>query len=169
MNTEITSSENNSEIIPDIITIIPNDSTGIDKYLDQCDLVQNETAIIREKLINQVGIAVSKIEFDFNNDRLDDVEKKLMAVDTLSKLIDARDKSMTNRVNNRLKNKEVKGNEALGKLAADLLMKIDLSSNVCIKNKSLDPSNLDELEKMTCGMEQDIPDFELRDDPYNLE
>lgn len=169
MNTDLNLSENKPTVIPDIVTINPNDSTGIERYLDQCDLVQNETAIIREKLINQVGAAVANIKFDFNEDRLDDVEKKLMAVDTLSKLIDARDKSMINRVNNRLKNKEVKGNEALGKLAADLLMKIDLSANACIKNKSIDPSNLAELEQMTCGMEQEIPDTELRDDPYNLE
>jgi len=169
MNTNTNPSENKTETIPDVVTIIPNDSTGIERYLDQCDLVQNETAIIRAKLITQVGEAVSQIKFDFNEDRLDDVEKKLMAVDTLSKLIDARDKSMINRVNNRLKNKEVKGNEALGKLAADLLMKIDLSASACIKNKPIDPSNLAELDQLTCGMEQEIPDTELRDDPYHLE
>lgn len=169
MNMQTIPSENNTRELPDIIKIIPNEPNGIEKYLDQCDLVHNETAVIREQLISQVGSAVAKIEFNFNNDSLDDVEKKIMAVETLNKLIDSREKSMTTRVNNRLKNKELKGNEALGKIAADLLMKIDLSSQSFVKNQPLDPANLAELESVTCGMESEITDTELRDDPYNLE
>ena len=169
MNTQIIPSENNPRELPDIIKIIPNEPNGIEKYLDQCDLVHNETAIIRERMISQLGAAVSEIQFDFNGNSLDDVEKKIMAVETLNKLIDSREKSMNSRVNNRLKNKELKGNEALGKIAADLLMKIDLSAGHCIKNQPLDPSNLAELESVTCGMEDEIREDELRDDPYNLE
>lgn len=169
MNTQTIPSENNTRELPDIIKIIPNEPNGIEKYLDQCDLVHNETAVIREKMISQMGSAVAEIKFNFNNDSLDDVEKKIMAVETLNKLIESREKSMTSRVNNRLKNKELKGNEALGKIAADLLMKIDLSANACIKNQPLDPANLAELDSVTCGMEQEICENELRDDPYNLE
>ena len=169
MNTEANTSEIITQEIPDIIKIIPGEQHGIEQYLDQADLVHNETALIRDRLIRHLGSAVQDIKFDFNNDRLDDVEKKVMAVETLNKLIDAREKSMTTRVNNRLKNKELKNNEALGKVAAELLMKIDLSNKCGAKNKPLSPENLADLDCVTAGMDCEIPETEMREDPYNLD
>lgn len=160
--------ENTRVNLPDIITIDPNSPVSIEKYLEQCDLVHNDTAIIRERLIQKVGAAVANIEFDFNGNSLDDSTKKIMAVETLSKLIDAREKSMTNRVNLRLKNKEVKGNEAIGKMAAELLTKIDLSIKGPSQNKPIPKDALDELDKALSDLDIKIATDECRKDPYDF-
>ena len=161
----LNTNENN---LPDVIPIDPEHPHSLDHYLDQMDLVHNDTAILRDKLIRQMGTVVSKIEFDPNSDRLDDVTKKVMVIDTLTKLIDSREKSISNRVNLRMKTKVLDGNEALGKIAADILTKIDLSIDRCNKNQPIPSDNLHDLECTMAALKIDIPESELRDDPYDM-
>lgn len=155
--------------IPDIITITPNDPASLDCYLDRCDEVMNDTARIRNLLIRKVRDAVENIKFDFNEDKPMVTEKKLQAVDALDKLLVAREKSMVTRVTNRLRKKEASDNEALGKLATDLLRKIDMSQGMQLRNTPVSQDSLNDLEQRTAELEGTILESELRTDPYNLE
>lgn len=152
----------------DVLNIPDGQSISIEKYLESLDQVHDETAIIRNQMISQMRDVVAGINFNVNDEKLDDVDKKLHAVDMLHKLVEAKEKSMTNRVNMRLKNKMSEGMEDLGKIAADLLTKIDLSLTCKSKNSPIPAENLHDLECVVSEMSIDIPETETRTDPYDM-
>lgn len=142
----------------------------LDDYLDKVDIIHDDTAMYRNELILQLAAGVRSIDFtDINSAKPGDVEKKLMAVDTLERLLSSKEKSVINQANLRLKQREAKGAEALGQMAADILTKIDLSIRTGPSTPlyTIDPSQEQALAKL--AELETIPSTEMRLDPYHLD
>ena len=154
----------------EISSISPLDPKSLDSYLDRVDHVHLDTEKIRDNLILQLATGVRSIDFsDINQSKPGDVEKKLMAVDALDRLLGNKEKASINQANLRLKNREVKGSEAIGQVVTDILAKIDLSINVrpTTTNYTIDP--LQEQALTSLADNEIIPDTERRTDPYHLD
>lgn len=156
--------------IPDIIDIDPENRKSIDEYLDQYDKVSNETAVIRQQLMKKLADVVEHTCINTNEDDLDTVTKKIMVVESLSKLLDGREKSMASRINLRQKNQIADATTSLSNLAAEVLKRIDVSSELkkTAGCAAPDQEAYSKLDEIASTFSKDIPDTALRDDPFDF-
>ena len=147
----------------------------IENLLKQQNEVFNETADIRNKIIEKVFTAIDKMTLDLEEQDIDTVTKKNMMVNTLSTLLNDKEKSFNTRITSLMKNKELNSNAEQGRLAVEILNKINLSNigrrdiDGISESNPIRNEDLNELNALKNSEDFTIMDSEIKTDPKDYE
>ena len=134
-------------------------------FLQKVDDTIDETSTLREQLINSISKTVLEMDLKPNEDSARTTEVKLASLNTLSGLLNDKEKIRLNRAKLALQDKTNDIMENVGKDIATILPQIGLSTLLQgVVNKSTEETDL-EIERVFEASGMTIVPAELEDDP----